>query len=366
MRLKLSAYGKQNDSYNVDEWTYDEYSTTFTGVKWNSANGWYENSLRLSGENSYAVINYNPFYNINAETKGVTVEIDFESEYVSSTDEELIRLGGTIASDPHISIFANRASLYIQNTPVITTNYKANERVKLAFIVEPRTAQDVSEDMRNVIFIVNNGIVERAAGWKDYNPSVFNSNSGNIKIGGVNSGIRVYGMRCYSKAITITNAYDNFVYDSENKKDIIAKNNIYKSGVIDQNLCADLSDVIIIKGNLSAVLDRDTTKSGSNVACDIQRINLKDSTKDFVVTHGRIRKHGQSTLNYPLTSYKLWTWSSVDETRPTMTIDASADIPFTKNRYQMKDDAIPANKFVLQANYADSSGTHNGGFLRLI
>jgi hypothetical protein len=187
--------------------------------------------------------------------------------------------------------------------------------------------------MRNVIFIVNNGIVERAAGWKDYNPSVFNSNAGNIKIGGVNSGIRVYGMRCYSKAITISNAYDNFVYDSDNKKNIIIKNNIYKSGVIDQGLCADLSDVIIIKGNLSYVLDRDTTKEGSNVACDIQRINLKDSTKDFTVTHGRIRKHGQSTLNYPLTSYKLWTWSSVDETRPTMIINTSSDIPFTKNRY---------------------------------
>lgn len=140
MRLKLSAYGKQNDGYTASEWSYDEYSTTFTGVKWNSANGWYENSLRLSGEDSYAVINYNPFYNINAETKGVTVEIDFESEYVSSTDEELIRLGGALDSEPHISIYANKASLYIQNTPIITTNYKANERVKLAFIVEPRSA----------------------------------------------------------------------------------------------------------------------------------------------------------------------------------------------------------------------------------
>jgi hypothetical protein len=32
----------------------------------------------------------------------------------------------------------------------------------------------------------------------------------------------------------------------------------------------------------------------------------------------------------------------------------------------MKDRAVPANKFVLQANYADSSGVHNGGLLRLI
>ena len=32
----------------------------------------------------------------------------------------------------------------------------------------------------------------------------------------------------------------------------------------------------------------------------------------------------------------------------------------------MKDTSIPANKWVLQANYADSSGVHNGGFERLI
>jgi len=37
-----------------------------------------------------------------------------------------------------------------------------------------------------------------------------------------------------------------------------------------------------------------------------------------------------------------------------------------KNRYKMKNNSIPANKFVLQANYADSSGVHNGGLLRLI
>jgi len=29
----------------------------------------------------------------------------------------------------------------------------------------------------------------------------------------------------------------------------------------------------------------------------------------------------------------------------------------------MKSGAIPANKFVLQANYADSSGVHNGSIL---
>lgn len=365
LQLKLSAYGRQNDSTSVDEWEYGEYYTTFEGLRWNEANGWYDNSLRLAGQSSSAVINYNPFYQANVSTKGITIEIEFESEFVSSTSDELIRIGSSINSQPHISIFANKASLYIQGNPIITTNYKANERVKLAFIIEP--ASGVASEIRNTIFIVNNGIAERAAGWKDYQDySVFTSNSGNIRIGGVGSGVRVYNIRCYSKAITITNAYDNYVYDSDNKSEIVANNNIYETGVINLEKCQNKLDVIVISGNLDRVLERNSTKENSNTACNIQRICVKDPSKNFTITHGRIRKHGQSTLNYPLTSYKIWTNSSVDETDPTMTIDASSDLPFAKNRYQMKDNSIPANKFVLQANYADSSGVHNGGFLRLI
>ena len=32
----------------------------------------------------------------------------------------------------------------------------------------------------------------------------------------------------------------------------------------------------------------------------------------------------------------------------------------------MKNTSIPANKWILQANYADSSGVHNGGLERLM
>jgi hypothetical protein len=44
-------------------------------------------------------------------------------------------------------------------------------------------------------------------------------------------------MRCYSKAITITNAYNNYVYDSDNKHEIVSANNIYSSGEINMPLC---------------------------------------------------------------------------------------------------------------------------------
>jgi hypothetical protein len=62
-------------------------------------------------------------------------------------------------------------------------------------------------------YIVNNGILERAA--------IASGQSfvteGGIKIGGAKSGVRVYNIRIYNYAISYTDAYNNYLYDSENK-----------------------------------------------------------------------------------------------------------------------------------------------------
>ena len=54
------------------------------------------------------------------------------------------------------------------------------------------------------------------------------------------------------------------------------------------------------------------------------------------------------------------------EVTPTLECKDQEYLGLNKNRYIMKNGAIPANKFVLQANYADSSCSHNGSLLRLI
>lgn len=69
---------------------------------------------------------------------------------------------------------------------------------------------------------------------------------------------------------------------------------------------------------------------------------------------------------------KFWLNKSKEGTVPLYETTAQADLLLNKNRYVMKaatdggKPSIPANKFVLQANYADSSGVHNGGLQRLI
>jgi hypothetical protein len=134
--LKLSAYGKTNESSNRAQWidTVNNISTTFTHIDWNTVSGWNKNAFRTSGTNQYALINFEPFQNFSFES-GKSIEIEFESEKVANDDDVLITIGSQ-GTNARIEITPNKATLYNNaNTEVLHTNYKANERIKLCFII---------------------------------------------------------------------------------------------------------------------------------------------------------------------------------------------------------------------------------------
>ena len=381
--LKMSAYGRTNDSSDKDTWTdqTSTVSTTFTNINWNPNSGWYNNSFRTSGVGQYATINFQPFVKRDPQdltfpfTYGKTVEIEFESEKVTHGDDKLIVIGNPSAA--RIEITPNTATLYDNNSDeVVHTNYKANERIKLAFIINKVSSGASATVDDGLAYIVNNGILERGA---LANGRSFET-TGNIKIGGSASGVRVYNLRVYDKSITYTDAYNNFVYDSENKAAVVNRNKILEQGVISYDLCKNKLDTILITGNLSELLRQGPNKTDADVI--IERTCPYDQSKDFIigdliddpdrpnekkVVNGvRIRKHGQSTLNYPITSLKFWLNKAKSGIIPIYSKTGQENLLLNKNRYKMKNSSIPANKFVLQANYADSSGVHNGGLLRLI
>ena len=362
--LKLSAYGKSNDSSSANTWedTVHNITTTFTGVQWNTNSGWYNNSFRTVGTSEYAEVNYTPFAGFSF-TNGRTIEIEFETEKVNEDDDKLIVIGNPLAA--RIEITPVKATLYANNnSPVVYTNYKSNERIKLAFIINdiPASTEDRTVES-GLAYIVNNGILERAGLASGYE---FNT-SGKIKIGGSNSGVRVYSIRIYNYPITYTDAYNNYVYDSSDKINIVNKNNVLNNaGEISFDLCKNKLDTILISGDLTNILSGQTDKDASTTDVTIERICPYDTTKNFKINNVQIRKHGQSTLNYPITSMKFWLNKSKSGVQPIFEIEPQQGQSYNKNRYKMKNESIPQNKFVLQANYADSSGVHNGGFERLI
>ena len=377
--LKMSAYGKTNDSSTRDTWkdASGNVNTSFLGVAWNVNSGWYQNSFRTAGTTERAIINYEPFNNFSFAT-GKTIEIEFESERVTSENDKLIVIGDPFAA--RIEITPDTATLYDNaNKEVVHTNYKYNERIKLSFIINniPENSEDRTVES-GLAYIVNNGILERAA---IASGKSFQTN-GSIKIGGSNNGVRVYTIRVYNYALTYSQAYSNFVYDSENKATIASNNNILDAGGnISFDLCKNKIDTILISGNLSNILSGQADKDASITDVTIERYCPFDSSKNFKIVGAQIRKHGQSTLNYPITSMKIWTNKSKSGELPVYELTQQENLLLSKNRYVMKSDtdtlqgsaivpgnkpSIPANKFVLQANYADSSGVHNGSLQRLM
>lgn len=362
--LRLQAYGKTNQSPDKDQWvdSLNNITTTFTNIAFDNNSGWDDNSFVTSGIGSKAVINYCPMpqgYNLSG--KGKTVEIDFKPQDVVNEDDVLITIGDQ--NGGHIRITTNEAGVYNGENHVVHTNYKANERIKLAFVFNPvRFGSPES----NLVYIVNNGVLERAANYGQ--ASNYLSDRGNITIGDAESGIRVYNVRAYDKALTPDEELNNYIYDSDNKAEILSRNDIFLSGVIDYTKVKNKIDTFVVTGDLTQLLKQSSGKKESETTVNFKRECITDASKTFEVTNGMIRKHGQSTLNYPITSLKIWTnKAKEDNVTPIITLsDVQRAEGLNKNRYIMKTGAIPANKFVLQANYADSSGTHNGGLLRLI
>lgn len=360
MAFKINAYGKSNNSADARIWV-DSVSGAQTDFSFNTfddSTGWNNNSLVLSGENNYAIVDYCPFQN-SVQTYGKTIEFEFKAENVNNDSDVILRIGS--AEKGHIDVTPNSAGLYVAQTLVVQTNFKANERIKLAFIFNPSTVS--SDPSSNLVFIVNNGILERAANADVY---TYEDVLGRIKIGGSNSGIRLYNMRIYNRAISYEQALDNYIYDTENKAPIISRNEITKDSKIDYDLTKSKIDTILLEGDLDPIMTKFNGKS--ECTANISRSCITDPTKDFTANNVRIRKHGQSTLNYPIVSLKVWlNKSNADGGNPELRLSAVQQaMNLSKNRYIMKNGSIPANKFVLQANYADSSGVHNGGLERLI
>ena len=165
------------------------------------------------------------------------------------------------------------------------------------------------------------------------------------------------------------------MFDNISDSALISRNDIYgNSSTITYAGMQGKQDLIVIEGDLSNILNNAQAKENATVT--ITRESNTDPSKNFTVTGCRIRNHGQSTLSYPITSMKMWFNKSnqfyedlngiTQERIPELICTAQQYLNLNKNRYMMKTGSIPSNKFVLQANYADSSGAHNGSLLRLI
>ena len=400
--LKLESNGRRNSDENKDVWTCigtdgNEYRATFNNFGWNAQQGWDEETESLVISNGATVdFNIQPMLK-RWEVSGGTFEIDLETFDIDDDDAVICECKDNIigVSSAYFKITATNAEFSTANGVKINTRYKDNERLKIAFIGN----KIGNHEDGNLIYIVVNGVLERAALYESFDSIVSNAF---LTIGNPEGKckVRLRSIRVYNKAITVDEAFNNFVVDSNNVQEIYERNNILKPGTTEVGFdeIANKLPVMIFTGDMDEIARNGMDKKWRYF--DVEYINRQHPELNFVSFNCQMKLQGTSSLGYPRKNFKLKTKDKtfteeryaellyeIDQTTPVgnkrlrnkttgelvdfgevreMCITLGVDendvthyIPLKKGKYRFKKGSHKADKWTLKADFMESSCSHN-------
>lgn len=155
LELKLSASGRKNseDASIRDKWTYNNgsrvISTTFSDMLWTDRSGWSKDALVLNG-GATAEIDIKPLSSqiLNINEQGCTIEIEFETFNVDNYDVPVVQIRNSQngENEPVFKIYADSARIKsgATNGSGLTARFKANERLRLSFIIHPSSSSSMN------------------------------------------------------------------------------------------------------------------------------------------------------------------------------------------------------------------------------
>lgn len=340
--LYLSSYGRSNSEDNPASWSYENISCTFTNFNW-ASDGWQTDSdgvtvMRVSGD-ARLTIPYKPFAS-DFRTTGKTIEIEFATRNVLNYDSTIL---SCMNDGRGIAITSQRAYLNSEQSS-ISTQYKEEEHVRIAFVAEKRA------DNR-LLYIYINGI---ASGVVQYpvDDDFSQSSPVNISVGSNDCTIDIYCIRIYDNNLTRYQILDNWIADTQDGATMLDRynhNNVYDEygNIVISALPSDLPYMIIECAELPQYKGDKKTCSGSYV-------NPMDSTKNFTFTGAEFDVQGTSSQYYPRKNYKAKFKNGF--------VMSSGN---TISKYAMNTDAIPVNTFCFKADVASSEGANNVELVRL-
>lgn len=324
LELMLSSDGRSNNETTPSQWTYGDVTTTFENMNWNSV-GWIpdengDTCLRLNGD-AKATINFQPFAE-DIRTYGKTIELEFVIRDVNNRDAVPI---SCMSGDIGFEVKADTAYLRSEQSEVFC-NYKEEERVHLAFVIE-------SKDEYRMLSVYLNGVMSDAIQY----PATDNfqqTNPVSISVGSPYCGVDLYKVRSYTTALTDSTLTTNFIADINDiirKTEAYEDNDIYDEfGQISFTKAREKNSVMVIIGDLP-------TYKGDKKTCKINYYDVEDSNLDWSDTGVSIDVQGTSSQWYVRKNWKLK----------------------TPNEHHIDIDQLPGNVICIKVDYAEATGTHN-------
>ena len=367
LTMKLSGLGRDNSepAETLSSWEDRGYTTTFTNQPWNGMSGWDGDALVLNG-GATAVIDNKPFaLEVSPHTRnGCVFEIDFETFNVNDEDAELLRIGGLGTAS--LVITSDKAMLRSRDGNTITSRFKSDERIKIAFVVYPNNGGDYPRK----VFVYNNGVMSGVINYDVADNFTIGSRAdtgssiGMINLGDASggAGIKIYYIRTYDNYINMYEESNNYFIDSgENISYLVNDNDIYASGtrIIDVDKLEGTITTVKLTGALNEIIG--TGSKDNKLTCKLEVVSPTNSSINLYCDFAQVNKAGQSTLDKPVPSFHV----RLDKIAGNVCYDRDGRV-YPKNRWAFRHGNVPEKKFRLQANYMDSSGCHNGAFFRMV
>ena len=337
LALYLTAQGRSNNEETRNQWISNDVAAVLSDFTWR-LDGWQTdedsiNVLRVS-DDARVTIPYQIFAR-DFKTTGKTIEIEFATRDVANYSAEII------------SCFADNIGLKITPQQIIfrgaqneiSALYKDNEHIRLSIVVEKQN------DNRLIMVYINgvmSGAIQYASGerFSQLNPV-------GITIGSEDCVVDIYNIRVYDNNLNRQQIVNNWIADTQNgtvRQQRYSHNNVYDAygNITIANLPGDLPYMIIEAEELPQYKgDKKTEISGSYT-------DPLHPGKSFTFTGVEMDVQGTSSAVYYRKNYDMKFKQGFITPGGT-----------TIERYGLRTNSIPFNRFVLKADVASSESANN-------
>ena len=407
--LDLRALGKYNDN-NKETWEYGTYTSTFEGFTWDDNSGWDGRELIIS-EGNKLTVDIAPFSNEiytsptdSVASKGLTFEIEFSTYNVS--DDNAVLCDMRAENGAGLLITGSEIKFGYSHDVVVSTKFKSNEDLRVAFVVFPNTT---SMSSKSYSYIYVNGAM---CGAFNYNVSsaipVFKSPKKLVIQGTDKAGMKLKHVRLYNVPLKSDEIVNNYILYRDNyleMKKLYDRNNVYADNVVVDgsfsiNSIENTLPVMLITNydeydsthyNNIETLQNYGTENKSTLALmyEVIYINTQDPTTSFRAQNAQMSCQGTSSMAYPRKNFRVYIkdkdkgknhpdWPKVVLATGITPTDLIGTVVDTKSKGKMSfksglpgtssegfRPAAPVNCWCLKADFAESSSSHNTGVARM-
>lgn len=342
LTLYLTSSGRSNNEENRSEWKSGSIIAELANFNF-ASDGWQKDEqnntvLRVSGDARVQI----PYllFGTDFRTAGKTIELEFATRTVMNYDAVIL---SCLSGGRGLFLTAQKVQLNSEQSE-ISMQFKENEHVRVAFVVEKRTEN-------RLVYCYINGIMSGAIQYP-VNDDFSQTEPVGISIGSNECTIDLYNIRVYDNDLTRSQVLDNWIADTQDVEEMLSRyqrNQVYDAygNVVIEQLPHDLPYLILECNELPQYKGDKKTVSGSYT-------DPIHPERCFTFNGAQFDVQGTSSQYYERKNYK-----GKYKNGFVMASGATAD------DFKLRDASIPVATFCYKADVASSEGANNVELVRL-